>query len=220
MISVAMRTYNEDQLLPKALASAVRLTDDIVIVDNLSTDRTREVAKEFGARVITSWDRSNNSYGRNLAAENAKNDWIVVLDADEVIEQPEELREYMLNQALSPSIITVSITHPRSGFSFRVPRIYLRTFYHYRFRGHEGLYSKKDYSLPTSNSPYSFLHFQPPGRWPGKLDLAEAKLFLDVAENPGHARPLYYLARQYYYQGVQTKEKLYYRKLSNIPYLP
>ena len=49
-ISVAIITYNEEKNLPDCLKSIRQLADEIVVVDDNSQDKTREIAKEFGAR--------------------------------------------------------------------------------------------------------------------------------------------------------------------------
>ncbi|MBI2957046.1 MAG: glycosyltransferase family 2 protein [Acidobacteria bacterium] len=81
-ISVTVITLNEERTLPRALASVAGLADEIVLVDSGSTDRTRELAREHGARVLERpW--TNYSEQKNFAAARASNDWIFNLDADE-----------------------------------------------------------------------------------------------------------------------------------------
>ncbi|MEZ4753409.1 MAG: glycosyltransferase [Bdellovibrionota bacterium] len=63
-----------------------------MLVDTGSTDRTIEIAKQYGARVYCRpWD-NNFSAARNLSLEIASKDWILVLDADEVL-NPNVCRE-------------------------------------------------------------------------------------------------------------------------------
>ena len=83
-ISVAMITFNEEKILRKTLESVKGLADEIVIVDSGSTDATKSIAEEFGAKFyIESW----KGYGpqRNLAIEKCENEWILNIDADEEI---------------------------------------------------------------------------------------------------------------------------------------
>jgi glycosyltransferase involved in cell wall biosynthesis len=81
-ISACIITLNEEQNLPRALASLAGIADEIVVVDAGSTDRTAEVASEHGAAVfLRPW--SNYAEQKNFAAERAANDWIFSLDADE-----------------------------------------------------------------------------------------------------------------------------------------
>ncbi len=81
-ISSCLITLNEEHNLPRALASLSGIVDEIVVVDSGSTDRTREIAREHGARVIERcW--TNYAEQRNFAAAQGSHDWIFALDADE-----------------------------------------------------------------------------------------------------------------------------------------
>ncbi len=89
-LTATLITLNEEENLPRALDSLHGLADEIVVVDSGSTDRTAEVARQRGARILV---RSFTDYGdqKNFAAAQASNDWILSLDADE--ELSPELRE-------------------------------------------------------------------------------------------------------------------------------
>jgi glycosyltransferase involved in cell wall biosynthesis len=80
--SVCTITLNEERNLPRALASVRGVADEIVVVDCGSKDRTKEIARALGAKVITrAW--TDFAEQKNAAAEAASNDWILSLDADE-----------------------------------------------------------------------------------------------------------------------------------------
>jgi glycosyltransferase involved in cell wall biosynthesis len=81
-ISAILITYNEQSDLPDALESLRGVADEIVVVDSGSTDRTGELAREFGARVVS---RPFSNFGdqKNFAAGQAAHDWLLSLDADE-----------------------------------------------------------------------------------------------------------------------------------------
>jgi glycosyltransferase involved in cell wall biosynthesis len=82
LLSVTLITLNEERNLPRALASVGGLADEIVVVDSGSRDRTVELARQHGARVLErAW--TNFSDQRNFAAAEASHDWILTLDADE-----------------------------------------------------------------------------------------------------------------------------------------
>lgn len=84
-ISVVLAVYNEEKNLRSCLKSAKDLAWEIVIVDGGSTDKTLEIAKEFGAKIIQTNNPQNFHINKNKAIEAAKGDWILQLDADEVI---------------------------------------------------------------------------------------------------------------------------------------
>jgi len=84
MVSIIILTKNEEVDLPGCL-KAITWSDDIHVLDSLSTDRTLEIAKQFGAKIYT---HPFESFGkqRNFALDYAdlKYDWVLFLDADEV----------------------------------------------------------------------------------------------------------------------------------------
>ncbi len=85
MLSIIIPTYNEEGYLPRLLASIRSQSFDgyeIVVADAHSTDRTREIAQQFGARVV---DGGMPGPGRNRGAEAAKGDVLLFLDADVVL---------------------------------------------------------------------------------------------------------------------------------------
>ena len=89
-LTATLITLNEEQNLPRILASLGDLADEIVVVDSGSTDCACEIARRHGARVVT---RAWTDYAdqKNFAASQATSDWILALDADE--ELSPELRE-------------------------------------------------------------------------------------------------------------------------------
>ena len=84
-LSVVLITRNADKLLPKVL-EAVRWADDIVVVDSLSTDNTVQIAREHGARVI---EQEFLGFGpqKRLAIAQAQHDWVLNIDADEILDE-------------------------------------------------------------------------------------------------------------------------------------
>ncbi len=80
-LSVCIITYNEEDNLPRCLAS-VRFADEIVVVDSGSTDRTMVLAAEAGCRVIAQ-PFLGYAAQKNLAVQAASHQWVLCLDADE-----------------------------------------------------------------------------------------------------------------------------------------
>lgn len=92
-ISGCIRVKNEADLLPQCLRSIVNHVDEIIVVDNGSTDETLTIAESFGCRVI-SLPNAKEDTTRNTYLEAASEPWIFVIDADELItpEGGEEMR--------------------------------------------------------------------------------------------------------------------------------
>jgi len=80
-VSVIITTFNEESHIQGVLESA-RWADEIIVVDSFSTDRTVELAKAFGAKVLTRRYVSPAEQ-KNWAIGQAENEWVLILDADE-----------------------------------------------------------------------------------------------------------------------------------------
>lgn len=128
-LSVAIIAKNEEKRLPECLKS-VSFADDIVVVDSGSTDRTVEIAKEFGCRVfIEDW----KGYGpqKNSAIEKCKYDWIFLLDADERVSS--ELKE----------LITIVMEKPDAD-AYSVKR---KNYLHGKWLKHSGYWPDRQIRL-------------------------------------------------------------------------
>jgi glycosyltransferase involved in cell wall biosynthesis len=84
-LSLCMIVRDEEQILPQCLAAVAGAVDEIVIVDTGSTDATIEIARSFGARVIEREWTGSFADARNVSFDAASGDWLMYLDADEVL---------------------------------------------------------------------------------------------------------------------------------------
>jgi glycosyltransferase involved in cell wall biosynthesis len=87
ILSACLIVKNEEQRLPQCLESLKSLADEIIVVDTGSSDRTVAIAKKYQARVFQFEWCDDFSQARNYAIAQAKGKWILVIDADEVLEQ-------------------------------------------------------------------------------------------------------------------------------------
>lgn len=96
---MVMITHNEEANLARALRS-VSWADEIIVVDSGSTDRTREIATSFGAKVF---DVDWKGFGpaKQAAVERASGDWLFSLDADEevTVELAEEIKRVVREES-------------------------------------------------------------------------------------------------------------------------
>ncbi|HUZ07318.1 MAG TPA: glycosyltransferase, partial [Candidatus Paceibacterota bacterium] len=88
-LSVCLIVKNEEQFLAQCLKSVRPIAQQIVVVDTGSTDRTVEIAKEFGAEIHSFAWCDDFAAARNAALEHATGDWILMLDADEELPELE-----------------------------------------------------------------------------------------------------------------------------------
>ncbi|NQE34876.1 glycosyltransferase family 2 protein [Microcoleus asticus] len=84
-LTLCMIVKNEEATLSRTLDSVKGVVDEIVVVDTGSGDRTREVARGYGARVYDFEWCDDFAAARNECLKHAQGDWILVLDADEVL---------------------------------------------------------------------------------------------------------------------------------------
>lgn len=116
-IGAAIIAKNEERCLERCLRS-VSWVDEIVLVDDCSTDRTPEIARRFGCRVIVQPMR-DFAHQRNLALQHSACDWVLHIDADE--ECGAGLREEVLAAIRNTSCAGFSIPF-RNRFLGRVMR--------------------------------------------------------------------------------------------------
>jgi tetratricopeptide (TPR) repeat protein len=84
-VSLCMIIKNEEEHLARCLHSAKPVVSEMIVVDTGSTDRSKEIAKAFGARVFEIAWEDDFSIARNFSLSKASGDWIFVLDADEMV---------------------------------------------------------------------------------------------------------------------------------------
>jgi len=94
-VSSLILTYNEEVNLPNSLGS-LKWCDDIVVLDSHSKDRTAEIAREAGVRVVKrKFDDYASQRNFGLNEIKYKNDWVLMVDADEIV--PQELSSEIHN---------------------------------------------------------------------------------------------------------------------------
>ncbi len=98
-LSVAIITYNEEDIIGRTLEAVHNIASEIIVVDSHSTDRTREIAESYGAKVFVE-DWKGYSAQKNSALEKCTQEWILFLDADEVVS--EELKESIVKELQNP----------------------------------------------------------------------------------------------------------------------
>lgn len=138
-LSVVLATYNEEKNIGDCLESVKGLADEIVIVDGSSKDKTREIAKSFGARVLKTQNHPIFHVNKQKALEAAKEDWILQLDADERVtpELADEIKKVI-------------------GMSEREIESYQKTLSNRRlFMRHQKLIGARDGVVGKEDGPYA-----------------------------------------------------------------
>jgi glycosyltransferase involved in cell wall biosynthesis len=89
-VSVIVPVYNGGKFLPsclEALFASEYAPFEVIVVDDCSTDESAEISRQKGATVLTTAHRSGPAAARNLAAEKARGDILLFVDADVVVEK-------------------------------------------------------------------------------------------------------------------------------------
>ena len=114
-ISVVINTYNASKYLAQVLDTA-KSFEEIVVCDMESTDNTVEIAKNYGAKVVT-FPKANHKSAepaRTFAIQSASSDWVLVVDADELI--PQALHDYLYDFIKNPGDIR-GLYIPRKNYT-------------------------------------------------------------------------------------------------------
>ena len=84
-LSVCSVSYNEEWIIARTFNAVKDIADEMILVDSGSTDQTREIAASLGARVYIEEPYKGCGLQKNAAIEKCTGEWILFLDADEVV---------------------------------------------------------------------------------------------------------------------------------------
>lgn len=144
-ISVVINTLNAEKYLRNVLES-VKDLDEILICDMHSDDSTLEIAKEYNCKIIYHERTGFVEPARNFAISQAKNEWVLLLDADETVNQ--ELQSFLINKVQeNPNIACIAM--PRKNY-------FLGKFMHSAYPDYVYRFLKKDKVFWPE-----FIHSQP-----------------------------------------------------------
>ncbi len=200
-LSAALIVRDEERFLDDCLDSLSGWVDEVVVVDTGSQDRTRDIARSRGARLLRHRWRDDFAAARNVALDACNGDWILYIDADERVigGLPESVQAQLAN----PGIVGLTVKfRPVTGFTFyREPRLF-RRHEEIRFRGliHE-THLPDLYQLAArerrviEHSELELHHLGYDGdishKHPRNLPLLEAR----VREDPGHVYSWWHLGQ-------------------------
>jgi len=120
-LSLCMIVKDEEASLKGCLEAARPFVDEIIFVDTGSKDSTKDIAKQFDARIFDFEWVDDFSKARNFSLSKAKSDWILVLDADEIV-LPEDFKSIKRliseGEADAYSLRQLNYTNNSSEFGF------------------------------------------------------------------------------------------------------
>ena len=139
-ISLCMITKNEENFLEQCLNSVKDIADEIIIVDTGSIDKTISIAKKYNAKIFNFKWVDDFSAARNESIGHATKEWILMLDADEVIEKNDLSK---IKNAIENSEDVV-------GFALE-QRSYINNFFEGAVKNNSDFDLVKDYPFYISN---------------------------------------------------------------------
>jgi glycosyltransferase involved in cell wall biosynthesis len=84
--SVVLATHNEEEHIEKCLTAVLDIADEVIVVDGESIDKTVALAEKMGAQVIETTNKAMFHTNKQMAMDAASGDWVLQLDADEVVD--------------------------------------------------------------------------------------------------------------------------------------
>lgn len=216
-ISLCMIVKNEEEMLGRPLKSASSFVDEIIIVDTGSTDKTKEIAKEFNAKIYDFKWINDFSAARNFAFSKATKDYVFWLDADDYIDEENvskinELKSY-LPKDVDSFTMNYSLSRDDNGnttFSLRRNRLVKRkNNFKWIGRIHEYLavYGKQ------LNTDITINH----GKIKAHTD-RNLKIFREMQKNNEEfsTRDLFYFANELYYNGLYNEAIIKYEEFLDL----
>lgn len=221
-ISVCMIVKNEEKNIEKCLEKLTPYPFELIVVDTGSNDRTKELALKYTKYVYDFVWIDDFSAARNFSIEKASNDWILVIDCDEFVEELDHAKIQELISIYPQSIgqltrknICYDSNHDTLYTTDLVERLFHRGYYHYEGRIHEQVV-RKDHSMGSAfEIPLFVLHTGYTGTQDDLTEKAERNirlLMLDLQDNPEDPYTYFQLGESYMLQNDYENAYTYFDK--------
>lgn len=118
-ISLCMIVKNEEKTLSTCLQSIADIVDEIIIIDTGSTDQTKEIAKHYTNHIYDFEWTDDFSAARNYSFEHATKEYILWLDADDILLPEDQHKLLQLKQTIDPTIDAISMKYNTAFDSYQ-----------------------------------------------------------------------------------------------------
>ena len=163
-ISVCMIAKNEDNHIEECLKRLKPCRFEVIVVDTGSVDRTVEIAQRYADKVFHFAWCDDFSAARNFSIQQASNDWVLIIDCDEYLENVNlaDLEEAIDRNSRSVGMIVrnnpYSIQGVRSIMSERIGRLFNRRYCHFEGIIHEQVCTLDGRNPDSFQIPLTFYH--------------------------------------------------------------
>jgi tetratricopeptide (TPR) repeat protein len=218
-ISLCMILKNEEKFLPGCLKTVKGLVDEIIVVDTGSTDRTMEIAREYGAKIYEHPWQNDFSFHRNQSIDYATGDWILIIDADEELDPSEHnlIRSAISRKNIDAITFVVynKIQGGRTGFLNSHRMFRSGKGYHYSGIVHNQLIMD-GISLSSQFKVFHHGYGLSEEQMRAKGRRTEALLLKQIEENPNNAFAHFNLAQIYRGLGDPPKSLVHAMKVIEL----
>lgn len=217
-LSLCMIVKNEESKIEKCLKSVSGLVDEMIVVDTGSTDKTKSIAEQLGAKIFDYQWGHDFSAARNYSLEKATKDWIIVLDADEYLDaNPKAVQEALSNPEIDAYALRWEHIHfPKTLLQNYKTRLFRRDA-SIRFKGmvHEDVVDTlKKERWKTLGA--TLVH-DTRGTEPSKVDYYLELLEKELEKN---SRTYFFLGLHNAQRNFQTHSRYYFLKAMETPSKP
>ena len=206
-VSVALIVRNEERTLARCLGSVAGAVDEIVVVDTGSTDLTKDVARRYTDRLFDYEWREDFAAARQFAFERATGDWVMWIDADDIVRGAERIRPLVASAPAGVAGFSFLYDCDRDRWGNRLCEFWRERCvrndgtFHWEGRIHEVLVSDMPTNIAQSKDVV-IQHHREAERAPQKLrrNISILEAEREVAERAGRRpqpRLLFYLANEY-----------------------
>lgn len=202
-IAAVLIVKNEEQVLGRCLESLAEV-DEIVVLDTGSSDKTLEIAKEHTESVFTTEPivPFHFAEARNQALTHARQDWIITIDADEVLTPGsfEVIRKALWRQPGVAGFNVNFVLYDEEGKNpGRLPKlkVFRRGLWAWRYRVHEVLYPLAP-DVRTKDLLQAVIEHRPVAGKDGRRGQNLELLKLAIEENPEYIRNVRQLGMEFY----------------------